>query len=146
MRRERSDEAHSAGRDAWTFTRRDLPYRLRIWISSTNPALDRAVAQVCRLASRCGCTEDRRTDLEIALREALANAIQHGNGRHAKRKVFLRCYAGPNVGIVIAVSFLLVEQLAGHIGLTFGLNPVVAACVPTLLFFALAVWMFRRVH
>ena len=49
-------------------------------------------------------------------------------------------------GIVIAVSFLLVEQLAGHMGLTFCLNPVVAACVPTLLFFALAVWMFRRVH
>ena len=49
-------------------------------------------------------------------------------------------------GIVIAVSFMLVEQLAGHMGLTFGLNPVAAACVPTLLFFALAVWMFRRVH
>ena len=49
-------------------------------------------------------------------------------------------------GIVIAVSFLLVEQLAGHTGLTFGLNPIVAACVPTLLFFALAVWMFRRIH
>jgi lipopolysaccharide export system permease protein len=48
-------------------------------------------------------------------------------------------------GIVIAVSFLLVEQLAGHMGLTFGLNPIFAACAPTLLVFALAVWMFRRV-
>jgi lipopolysaccharide export system permease protein len=48
-------------------------------------------------------------------------------------------------GVVIAVSFLLMEQLAGHVGLTFGLNPVAAACAPTLLFFALAVWMFRRV-
>jgi len=44
------------------------------------------------------------------------------------------------------VSFLLVEQLAGHTGLTFGLNPAVAACAPTLLFFVLAVWMFRRIH
>jgi lipopolysaccharide export system permease protein len=48
-------------------------------------------------------------------------------------------------GVVIAVSFLLVEQLAGHLGLTLGLNPIVAACAPTLLFFALAVWMFRKV-
>lgn len=48
-------------------------------------------------------------------------------------------------GVVIAVSFLLVEQLAGHLGLTIGLNPIVAACAPTLLFFALAVWMFRKV-
>ncbi len=48
-------------------------------------------------------------------------------------------------GIVIAVSFLLMEQLAGHLGLAFGLNPMVAACAPTLLIFILAVWMFRRV-
>jgi lipopolysaccharide export system permease protein len=48
-------------------------------------------------------------------------------------------------GIVIAVSFLLLEQIAAHVGLNFGLNPVVAACAPTLLFFALAVWMFHRV-
>jgi lipopolysaccharide export system permease protein len=48
-------------------------------------------------------------------------------------------------GIVIAVTFLVVEQLAGHAGLSFGLNPIVAACAPTLLFLALAVWMFRKV-
>jgi lipopolysaccharide export system permease protein len=48
-------------------------------------------------------------------------------------------------GVVIAVSFLLMEQLAGHVGLTFGLNPVAAACAPTLVVFALGVWMFRRI-
>ncbi len=49
-------------------------------------------------------------------------------------------------GIIIAVSFLVVEQLASHAGLSFGLNPAVAASAPTLLFFALAVWMFHRVN
>jgi len=49
------------------------------------------------------------------------------------------------VGIVIAVSFLVMEKLAGHLGLAFGLNPMVAACAPTLVIFTLAVWMFRRV-
>jgi lipopolysaccharide export system permease protein len=48
-------------------------------------------------------------------------------------------------GIAIAVSFLVLERLAGHMGLTLGVNPFVAACAPTLLFFTLAVWMFRRV-
>ena len=48
-------------------------------------------------------------------------------------------------GVVISVTFLVTEQLAGHVGLTFGLNPVVAALAPTLLFAALAVWLFRRV-
>ena len=49
-------------------------------------------------------------------------------------------------GIIIAVSFLVVEQLASHAGLSFGLNPAVAASAPTLLFFAFAVWMFHRVN
>ena len=44
-----------------------------------------------------------RADLEIALREALANAIAHGNGSRPGRKVFLRCYGGPRAGILIAV-------------------------------------------
>jgi lipopolysaccharide export system permease protein len=48
-------------------------------------------------------------------------------------------------GIVIAVTFLVVEQLASHVGLTFGVNPIIAACAPTLLILAFAVWMFRKV-
>lgn len=48
-------------------------------------------------------------------------------------------------GVVIAVTFLMVEQLAGHAGLGLGLDPVAAAVAPTVLFAALAVWMFRRV-
>lgn len=54
---------------------------------------------------------------------------------------------GPRIvaGIAIGVSFLVLEQLAGHLGLSFGVIPIVAACAPTLLFLALAVWMFRRV-
>ncbi len=103
LRRKRTDQVRGVGREPWPFRRQDLPYRLRVWIASTNPALNSAVAQVCRLASLCGCTEDRQADLEIALREALANAILHGNGRQPSRKVFLRCYAGPQAGIVIVV-------------------------------------------
>jgi serine/threonine-protein kinase RsbW len=96
--------AASASRDhRWPFLRRDLPYRLRVWIPSTRPAINGAVDQVCRLAERCGCPEDRQADLEIALREALANAISHGNGLRPGRRVFLRCYAGPKAGILIAV-------------------------------------------
>jgi serine/threonine-protein kinase RsbW len=42
-------------------------------------------------------------DLEIALVEALANAMEHGNANLAKRKIFLRCYGGPEVGVLVAV-------------------------------------------
>ena len=48
-------------------------------------------------------------------------------------------------GVAIAVSFLLLEKLAGHLGLTFALNPVLSAFAPTLLVLTLALWMYRRV-
>jgi serine/threonine-protein kinase RsbW len=83
--------------------RRDLPFRLRLRIPSTHSAVTSAVSEVCRLADRCGCPEDRQADLEIALREALANAISHGNGMRPGRKVFLRCYGGPRTGLIVAV-------------------------------------------
>jgi serine/threonine-protein kinase RsbW len=91
------------GADGWSFARGDLRYRLRVWIPSTHPAINRAVDQVCNLADRCGCPEDGQADLEIAVREALANAISHGNRRRPGRKVFLRCYGGPRAGILVAV-------------------------------------------
>jgi serine/threonine-protein kinase RsbW len=91
------------GANRWSFVRHDLPHRLRIWLPSTHPAIRNAVHEVRRLAARCGCPENRKADLEIALREALANAISHGNRLRPGRKVFLRCYGGPRAGIVIAV-------------------------------------------
>jgi serine/threonine-protein kinase RsbW len=74
-----------------------------LWLPSTRRAIQRAVDRVRRVADRCGCSEDRQADLEIALREALANAISHGNAHRPGRRVFLRCYGGPGAGILVAV-------------------------------------------
>jgi lipopolysaccharide export system permease protein len=49
-------------------------------------------------------------------------------------------------GVVIALAFLLLQRLAGHLGLTFGLNAIVSASGPTIVFFVLAVWLFRRLR
>ena len=48
-------------------------------------------------------------------------------------------------GVVIAVAFLLLQRMAAHLGLSFGLNAVASAILPTALLLALAVWLFRRV-
>ena len=48
-------------------------------------------------------------------------------------------------GVVIAVAFLLLQRMAAHLGLAFGLNAAASAILPTAVFFALAVWLFRRV-
>jgi serine/threonine-protein kinase RsbW len=92
----------SASRAGGSMQRRLVPFRIRTWISSNPVALKKAVERVGRMAQKCGCPEERRTDLEIALMEALANAMKHGNAGNGEGKIFLRCYGGP-VGMVVAV-------------------------------------------
>ena len=82
---------------------REYSRRLRTSLPSTRPALNRGVREVLKLARSCGWGADRLTDLEIALREALANAMIHGNSFERKKRVFLRCYASdaPSMTIVV---------------------------------------------
>jgi len=56
-----------------------------------------------KLVNRTGCPTETRTDLEIAVREALANAIHHGNCCRRGTRVFVRCYAAPERGSWILV-------------------------------------------
>jgi serine/threonine-protein kinase RsbW len=91
------------GVNGWKLARQDLPFRLRLWIPSTHPAINNAVQEVFRLVQRCGGPNECDADLEIALREALANAMLHGNRMRNGAKVFLRCYCGPQAGILIVV-------------------------------------------
>jgi serine/threonine-protein kinase RsbW len=43
------------------------------------------------LFRRCGCVSQGEIDVEIALREALANAIIHGNHENPRKRVHVRC-------------------------------------------------------
>jgi serine/threonine-protein kinase RsbW len=85
------------------FSHREYPLRLRTSLPSTTPALNRGVRAVLSIARSCGWVPDRLTDLEIALREALANAMIHGNRLERRKRIFLRCYAGPSEAMMIVV-------------------------------------------
>jgi serine/threonine-protein kinase RsbW len=102
-----NDEARFAGDGAtetpWPLIRRNFPIRLRSHVSSTKQALNAAVGDVLRLAVKCGCAPDHRTDLEISLREALANAMIHGNAYHDAKRIFLRFYGAPRTAMFILV-------------------------------------------
>lgn len=98
-----SGSGRGDGQSAPPFERRDFPLRLRTSLPSTRPALNRAVRAVMKLARVSGCVDDDRADLEIALREALANAMIHGNALERAKRVFLRCYAGPGPAVLIFV-------------------------------------------
>ena len=50
------------------------------------------------------------------------------------------------VGCLIAVSFHVVNEVAGKMGIVYGLSPWLSAFAPTLMFLAAGVWMLRRVR
>ncbi len=55
--------------------------------AAISPFVDRLVG----LIRQCGCVPESETDVEIALREALANAIIHGNHENPRKYVHIRC-------------------------------------------------------
>ena len=50
------------------------------------------------------------------------------------------------VGCLIAVSFHVVNEISGKMGIVYGLSPWASAFAPTLLFLAAGIWLLRRVR
>jgi serine/threonine-protein kinase RsbW len=91
------------GRAPFALDRRTLAFRFRRRLQSTTPGINRTVRDILKHARVTGCLADHQAELEIALREALANAVLHGNGSNAAKKVLVRAYCDPSKGFVIAV-------------------------------------------
>ena len=56
-------------------------------VAAISPFVDRLMP----LLKKCGCVAEGESDVEIALREALANAIIHGNLENPRKHVHVRC-------------------------------------------------------
>ena len=67
---------------------RTLPSR----VAAISPFVDKLM----RLIRKCGCAAEGESDVEIALREALANAIIHGNHENLRKHVYVRCRCKPD--------------------------------------------------
>jgi serine/threonine-protein kinase RsbW len=83
--------------------RRRLVLRFRVLLPSTREAIGIAVVKVMKIAREAGCVASEVADVEIAVREALANAIIHGNEGRPDKRVLLRCYGDPDDGILLAI-------------------------------------------
>ena len=68
-------------------------------VAAISPFADKLM----RLIRKCGCADEGESDVEIALREALANAIIHGNHEDSAKRVHVRCHCEPSE-ISIAVK------------------------------------------
>jgi anti-sigma regulatory factor (Ser/Thr protein kinase) len=90
-------------RAPFALDRRTLAFRFRRSLQSTTPGINRTVKDILKHARVTGCLADHQAELEIALREALANAVFHGNRSDAAKRVLVRAYCDPKKGFVIAV-------------------------------------------
>jgi len=83
--------------------RRRLSLRYRSRLPSTMQAINHAVGDLIKVANKVGFVGEGRAEMEIALREALANAVIHGNKSAPDKSVLLRCYCDPGVGMLVAI-------------------------------------------
>ena len=65
----------------------EVEHSLPSEVAAISPFVDRLML----LFRKCGCVSQGESDVEIALREALANAIIHGNHENPRKRVHVRC-------------------------------------------------------
>lgn len=75
-------------------------------IPSTLQEMEALLAEIVQVLATLLCTPADTDSVELALREALANAILHGNQADRSKKVVVACFCdpGPQGGLLIVVS------------------------------------------
>jgi serine/threonine-protein kinase RsbW len=78
----------------------EIDSRMPSEIQAISPVVDRLM----RLIEGSQCVPGAEPDVELALREALENAVVHGNEEDPEAKVHIRCHCGPGKEISIVVT------------------------------------------
>ncbi|HVH86245.1 MAG TPA: ATP-binding protein [Terriglobales bacterium] len=74
------------------------------WIPSEIKAITPLVERLMRLIEGSHCITGEESSVELALREALNNAVVHGNRLDARKLVHVRCCCKVGQGISLIVS------------------------------------------
>src|SRR3979411_392454 len=74
------------------------------WMPSKIQAISPLVDRLMRLIEGSQCITGEEFGVELALREALENAVVHGNQEHPERKVRIHCRCQPGDEISIVVT------------------------------------------
>ena len=74
------------------------------WMPRAIQAISPLVDRLMRLIERSQCVAGAEPNVELALREALDNAIVHGNQEDPDRKVHIRCRCQPGKEISVVVT------------------------------------------
>src|SRR5260370_20826113 len=74
------------------------------WMPSAIQAISPLVDRFMRLIEGSHCVPGAEPDVELALREALDNAVVHAHQEDPETKVHIRCRCGPGNEISIVVT------------------------------------------
>jgi serine/threonine-protein kinase RsbW len=74
------------------------------WIPSEIKAISPLVDRLMRLIEGSHCVAGEGPAVEVALREALNNAVVHGNRMDARKRVHVRCRCELGKGVSLIVS------------------------------------------
>jgi serine/threonine-protein kinase RsbW len=77
---------------------------INFWLPSKIEAISPTVDRLMQQIERSQCVLGKEFDVELALREALGNAVVHGNQEDPEKKVHIRCRCAPGAGISIIVT------------------------------------------
>lgn len=80
-----------------------IELRYRANVGNSTEAINDAVHTLVARLHRYGLADGVQAEVEIALREALANAVFHGNRAQPERRVLLRAYGQRGCGILLAI-------------------------------------------
>jgi serine/threonine-protein kinase RsbW len=84
---------------------RSVPYvELRQTLPSRIPAISPFVEQLMCFIARFRNSDGSELDIEVALREALANAIVHGNSQNSRKCVYVACRCTTDGEVSITVE------------------------------------------
>jgi serine/threonine-protein kinase RsbW len=74
------------------------------WMPSKLQAISPLVERLMLLIESSQCVPGEEFNVEMALREALANAVVHGNHEYPRAKVHIRCRCWPGKEVSIVVT------------------------------------------
>ena len=89
---------------ACEFMASDLIWKTDVVVASTVEAISPAVDKLMHLLKTSCCPPEKEIAVEMALREALANAIVHGNHEDLHKKVRVCCACDAKRGMLIVVK------------------------------------------
>jgi len=96
--------ANSQARFSQKNSRSSSVLEIDFWMPSEVQAISPLVERLLVLLEGSQCATGEEFNVEMALREALGNAVVHGNHEHPRAKVHIRCRCWPGKEISIVVT------------------------------------------